>query len=98
MGLGRTKPYTAIGISRVPCVRCGQPSTQQWSICSLGNRHCGICTACDIQLQSLVLNFMRVPYKKRLLRKYIRELMTQEGGLSRGVARGVVRLVAAEDK
>lgn len=26
---GRVKPYTEIGVRRLPCVRCGRPATQQ---------------------------------------------------------------------
>lgn len=26
----RHRPYSAIGIRRVPCLRCGRPSAHQW--------------------------------------------------------------------
>ncbi|RYG88413.1 MAG: hypothetical protein EON59_04505 [Alphaproteobacteria bacterium] len=60
MSRPRTKPYTARGISRVPCLRCGKPSVHQWNICSLPGQH-GICTPCDIALNEAVLAFMGVP-------------------------------------
>lgn len=54
----RRKPYTKKGIKRVPCFRCGKPSTQQWQICSLKNEYKGLCTVCDIELNKVVLEFM----------------------------------------
>ncbi len=72
----RFNPYTNRGISRVPCCRCGNPSTQQWNICADNNIYRGICTICDIQLNAMVMIFMRVPerikkitvYKKKMLK------------------------------
>jgi hypothetical protein len=54
----RRKPYTAIGIRRVPCRRCGRPSQYQWQICSDGNVWRGLCARCDIALNRLVLRFI----------------------------------------
>jgi len=54
----RRKPYTEKGIKRVPCFRCGKPSSRQWQICSLKNEYKGLCTRCDIELNILVLDFM----------------------------------------
>lgn len=70
---GRKKPYTERGIKRLPCVRCGKPSTQQWKVCADGLWR-PICTECDIMLNSLVLAYMWdndvsgkiVKYKERL--------------------------------
>jgi hypothetical protein len=59
--IGRRKGYTAIGISRVPCLGCGKPSSHQWSICALDNRWFGVCTECDIGLNAIVLRFFRFP-------------------------------------
>lgn len=57
-----TKPYTALGIKRVPCFRCGaKASRQQWQICADGNRWRALCNACDVALNQLVLEFMGVP-------------------------------------
>jgi hypothetical protein len=67
---GRRKPYTAIGISRVPCARCGAPSTQQWQVCANGNRYLGCCDECDVALNRLVLAFFRVPGRGALMRRY----------------------------
>ena len=73
--IGRRKPYTNIGIRRVPCARCGRPSRFQWQICADGNRWRGLCGQCDFDLNRLVLKFIGDPdiaakmeaYKARLL-------------------------------
>jgi hypothetical protein len=66
---GRRKPYTEIGIRRIPCFRCGKPSSQQWQVCSDDNLYRGVCTECDIALNELVLRFMGFPdWEERLAR------------------------------
>lgn len=55
---GRRKPYTARGIRRVPCFRCGKPARFQWQICADGNLYRPICWACDVALNRVVLEFM----------------------------------------
>lgn len=67
---GRRKPYTARGISRVPCSRCGKPSTQQWTVCANGNRYLGCCNDCDIRLNWLALEFFKVPNRVALMKRY----------------------------
>ena len=71
----RKKPYTTIGISRVPCFRCGKPSTRQWQICSLNNEYHGLCTECDIKLNALVLKFFRVPNANIICKQYARRML-----------------------
>ena len=71
---GRRKPYTDRGISRVPCSRCGKPSVFQWNACANGHLYVAICTECDIALNKLVLEFMRIPDRKRLMREYTARL------------------------
>lgn len=73
-GIMRKEPYTEIGISRVPCCRCGKPSTQQWQICSDGNQWRGLCKECDIELNKLVLKFMKFPNWRKILKKYREDL------------------------
>ena len=63
---GRRKPYTELGIKRVPCLRCGKPSSRQWQICSLSSKYFGVCEKCDIELNVLVLDFFKVPKRKRV--------------------------------
>ena len=68
--MGRKRPYTEIGIKRVPCLRCGVPSTQQWQVCSLGNKWFGICTNCDIKLNTYVLWFFGIKDSLEIINKY----------------------------
>jgi len=58
---GRKKPYTNEEIAKLPCFRCGRPAVYQWQICSDGNIYRPICEVCDVDLQVVVLNFMRFP-------------------------------------
>jgi len=67
----RNKPYTETGIKRVKCLRCGKPSSQQWQICSLGNKWAGICSECDIELNRMVLKFIGAKDWQKILKKYI---------------------------
>lgn len=76
---GRRKPYTVIGIGRIPCARCGAPSLHQWTICANGNRYLGVCLDCDIDLNRVALEFMRVPNADVLLAAYI-EKVKPDGG------------------
>lgn len=57
----RLKPYTAAGLRKVPCFRCGAPAQFQWQICSDGNQYRGICATCDIGLNRAALEYMRDP-------------------------------------
>lgn len=68
----RKKPYTESGIKRVPCLRCGHPSAQQWQICALGNNWTGICSECDFKLNALVLRFMGLKNINSIMKKYNR--------------------------
>lgn len=52
---GRKKPYTVIGIERLPCFRCGNPAYHQWQICADGNLYRPVCLDCDIELNEMVL-------------------------------------------
>ena len=66
----RTQPYTATGIKRVPCIRCGEKSHAQWNICALGKTYHGLCQRCDIDLNALVLDFIKHPKKLVLMKHY----------------------------
>lgn len=54
----RTKPYTAIGIKRLRCFRCGQPARTQWQICADGRQYRPLCISCDISLNRATLAYM----------------------------------------
>ena len=72
--VGRRKPYTAIGIRRLKCVRCGQRAEHQWDCCANGNRKVPVCLDCDVRLNAVVLAFMRIPGHARLMRVYRRKV------------------------
>ena len=55
---GRKKPYTAIGIERIPCFRCGAPSFHQWQICSDNRLFRALCSKCDVEMNRMVLRWM----------------------------------------
>lgn len=67
---GRRKPYTPLGISRLPCFRCGQPARHQWSVCSDGNIQRPLCVKCDVDLNELVLHWMGHPDAEQLSEEY----------------------------
>lgn len=54
----RTKPYTVIGIRRLPCFRCGAKAEHQWQVCADGNVWRPLCRPCDVALNRLVLTWM----------------------------------------
>lgn len=58
---GRKRPYTNMGVRRLPCFRCGEPACAQWSICADGNVHRPICNECDIELNRIVLRWAGDP-------------------------------------
>ena len=68
--IGRREPYTARGIRRLRCVRCGRPATQQWQICSDGNLYRPICIDCDVELNRLVLEFIGFPHVDDMIVAY----------------------------
>lgn len=74
IGKGRRQPYTATGIKRMPCARCGKPATFQWQICSDGNLWRPVCVSCDIALNATVLKFMGDREAKRRLAKCRKEV------------------------
>lgn len=52
----RRKEYTARGIRRVPCVKCGAPSRFQWRFCADGFWH-GVCVEHDIELNAFAMRW-----------------------------------------
>lgn len=57
----RETPYTAAGIKRRPCARCGKPASTQWQVCADGSVYRPLCTACDVALNALVLKWAGDP-------------------------------------
>ena len=66
----RLKPYTEIGIRRMFCFRCKKKAHTQWQICADGNQYRAICVMCDIDLNRMVLEFMRDPDVERKMAIY----------------------------
>ena len=58
----RTKPYSATGIRRVPCARCGKPSHAQWNVCADKvdgkQQFRGLCLDCDIGLNEVAMRYV----------------------------------------
>jgi hypothetical protein len=73
---GRRKPYTARGIRRLPCFRCAAPASEQWQICADGNLWRPVCKSCDVQLNRVVLDFMRDPDADVKVSAYALERLT----------------------
>lgn len=65
----RSTPYTARGIKRLKCARCGGPGFAQWNICSDGSYRV-ICQPCDVELNRLVLDWVGHPRAQELGDKY----------------------------
>lgn len=67
----RRDPYTRAGIARLRCIRCQlRQAVHQWEICADGNRWRPLCLECDIELNRLVLEFMRHPNARALGDQY----------------------------
>ena len=67
---GRRRPYTAAGVRRLPCFRCGRPASYQWSVCADGNLYRPVCEDCDVALNDLALRFMRDPERVAKIKAY----------------------------
>ncbi len=70
---GRKKPYTQIGVKRLPCARCGEKAEYSWSICADGNLFRPICLKCDIELNRMVLEWIKDPDIEKKMEKYVRQ-------------------------
>ena len=66
----RRKPYTANGILRLNCIRCGAQAEHQWQICADGNHYRPVCIPCDVKLNRMVLKFMKHPHANQLADDY----------------------------
>ena len=55
------------------CLRCGAPATEQFSICANGGVWTPVCKICDIALNAVVLDFMKIPNAAKKIVAYIAE-------------------------
>lgn len=69
----RRTPYTAIGIRRLRCFRCGARAGQQWNVCAMPGFWV-VCRACDLALNETVLRFMGVKGVRQIMREYDKRL------------------------
>lgn len=76
----RLKPYSAIGVKRIPCARCGGKSHAQWNICAdkIGTRtqYRGLCLECDIGMNELAMRFVFGASREDDLAAYISQART----------------------
>lgn len=70
----RRKPYTAAGIRRRPCFRCGEPGYAQWQVCADQRIYRVMCAECDIALNALVLRWAGDPDASAKMLKYARKV------------------------
>jgi hypothetical protein len=68
--VGRRRPYTAIGIGRKKCCRCGEKAVYQWNCCANGNWWVPLCVKCDVAINRVMLRFMRHPNERLLMERY----------------------------
>jgi hypothetical protein len=54
-------PYTEIGIRRLKCFRCNNKAEYQWQICADNRIYRPLCKQCDIEMNRMVLEFMKYP-------------------------------------
>jgi hypothetical protein len=66
----RRKPYTEIGIRRVPCTRCRLPGRFQWQICADGRAYRTLCARCDVELNELVMRWVWGDAREGDLQRY----------------------------
>jgi hypothetical protein len=70
----RRKPYTQIGLRRLPCSRnCGRRASNQWQICADGRVFRPVCTECDVELNEIVMRWVWGDAREDDLRKYREE-------------------------
>lgn len=67
---GRRQRYTAIGIRRRPCARCGAKAHAQWNICANGGNFVPICLECDLALNAMVLRWFGFPEAEQMIAEY----------------------------
>lgn len=70
----RFRSYTAAGIRRVPCVRCGRPGHAAWNICAdnVGDRPQlrVLCAECDVEMNEMAMRWAFGYTREKDLRRY----------------------------
>lgn len=76
MKRGRRKPYTAIGIARMKCIRgCGRRAAFQWQICADGNVYRVVCRECDVALNEMVTRWAWGNRREEDLQRYRKKVL-----------------------
>lgn len=73
---GRAEAYSKEEIAQTPCFRCGRPARQQFTICANGGWYVAVCPRCDIDLNALVLCWLRVPNRWQLVGAYRERMLS----------------------
>ena len=75
--MGRRKPYTAIGISRMKCERrgCNRRGKYQWQICADKRLFRVLCAHCDVALNKLVMRWAFGRTREADLKVYARRAL-----------------------
>lgn len=69
--MARKRPYTDLGMSRLPCSRCGaRPGWGQWSGCADDNAYRVLCRPCDEELNEMVLAWWGDPDREAKMAAY----------------------------
>lgn len=82
---GRARPYTSAGIERLPCFRCGQRAFFQWQVCADKRLYRPLCKVCDVELNALVLGWMRDPQAAAKMKRYADEQLDDGQRLRNGL-------------
>lgn len=71
----KSEPIPLKDLWDIPCVRCGQPSQCQWSVCANNGQYVPMCIDCDIALNHLVLTFLNFDDPDTLVNEYTAKLV-----------------------
>lgn len=69
--VGTKKARTVEQMKRAKCA-CGNRAVHQWSACSNGHRHVAVCLNCDWAVNEMLLAFLRIPHRAKLMAAYRR--------------------------
>lgn len=74
----RPREYTARGIRRCKCARCGEQASQSWTACAIDNWHMPLCTRCDVGLNRVALEYVIGKRRaKPLLSRYAEKMRAE---------------------
>ena len=71
---------TVAEVRRRGCVRCHRRAEAVWQACADENRERPICGRCDLELNVLVLRWMRDPRWKQKVQRYARVISGRRSG------------------